>query len=254
MSNSSMPLAAFAVLLSLTAITLTVWPSTARGESGTPSTAPPADAQAITDLRREVAALREMRSVPVTGGVPARIETPAAPVDLEGLTARVTRIEQRFDSLFKRAEERVNQAPPDPKAEALRKADVATLQTWFGDPARTEEERLEALRELRGRGPGARSGPAAQAAIQLVQTSTEPRTRTDVWRQMHGAKDPALVPALINSLQTDPDTSVREKAAETLDDYVDRPEVHSALRTASEKDADDKVRGTAARAMTGKSR
>ena len=128
------------------------------------------------------------------------------------------------------------------------------MERWtatFTDPRQTERDRIRALAGLRGAGEGARGGAVADAAIQIVQSSTDAKVRADVWRHMHGAKEPVLVPYLIQSLQYDTDESVRDEAAETLDDYRDRPEVVAALRAASTNDASEKVRRRAERSLGG---
>jgi HEAT repeat protein len=140
------------------------------------------------------------------------------------------------------------------QAEAERRASVQQWAAQFVDLQQTEAARLQALGRLRGAGPGARGGAVATAAIALVQTSQNAETRAEVWRQMNGAKEAALVPQLLASLQTDPDARVRKEAAEALGDYVDQPEVQAALRVASTSDADQTVRRQAEQSLARVSR
>ena len=269
MTNPSPRIAVVALTLSLAAVGLGFFSALRSAPSSAPDQ-PPATllaggedpAAAIAAIRRELEQLRVAAQpadrAPGPDGAGAR-----APVGPDPHAARLASLEQRVVELGRRVDGLAQAAPagpagprptpPDPKREALRAAEVPALQAWLADSSRTEENRLQALRELRGRGPGARGGVAIQAAVEL-QTSPSASTRADVWRQMSSAREPALVPHLLRSLQNDPSSEVREEAAETLGDYREQAEVERALRVCSEHDADDKVRAQAFRSLGGRRR
>jgi hypothetical protein len=125
------------------------------------------------------------------------------------------------------------------------------------DLAATEEQRLAALRDLRGRkladGTDARM-PVLDDMIRLAQTSANAETRTDVWRQLNHITDLRLKGPLLVALASDPDPHAREKAADTLADFMPDAQVESALRAAMQNDADAKVRSQAFRSLNGNPR
>lgn len=138
---------------------------------------------------------------------------------------------------------------------AQRSVDEVTRQAR--DLAATEEQRLAALRDLRMRkladGTDARL-PVLDDMIRLAQTSTSAETRTDVWRQLNHITDSRLKGPLLVSLASDPDPKVREKAADTLADFMPDAQVESALRAAMQNDADAKVRSQAFKSLNGNPR
>jgi hypothetical protein len=230
-------------------------------------------AAAVRTLQQELAELRARPAVaPVVAPAgsesrqPADTQTGPRVAELE---QRLARLEARFAALTQAPTpdmlppemQRLIQGQARQREEAAARtaqerlrlglAEVPALQAQFADTSRTEEERLQALRELRGRGPAARTGAAADAAIDLVRTSTNAATRADVWRQMSRAGEPRLVPHLLLSLRADPDRAVREEAAETLADYLKEPGVEAALRAAMDTDTDQRVRRQAAESLTG---
>ncbi|HEX6813500.1 MAG TPA: HEAT repeat domain-containing protein [Planctomycetota bacterium] len=230
---------------------------------------PPTNPSSATDpeLTTAVAALREeLQQLKRAQLQPEVAPPPAAPLRQEADPAsgvRLAALEQRLEQIeseLKRLAERPAKAQPTPEqraalaeAEARRNAELPELLTKFADLRLTEAERLRALSTLRGRTvPGTTrkaTHDAADAAIQLVQTSTVAKTRADVWRQMHGAGNARLAPHLVQSLLHDADADVREEAAESLDEYLDQPGVRQALQLASQNDADEKVRRQAARSL-----
>ena len=118
--------------------------------------------------------------------------------------------------------------------------------------ATTEEEKLQALRGLRGRTDAA--GQDARIAIvpemlELARTTQDPVVKADVWRQMSGCTDPALRYPLLESAANDTGNKVREEAIETLSDFLPDPEVEAQLRHIMENDPDRGVRREAEKSL-----
>ena len=126
-----------------------------------------------------------------------------------------------------------------------RTASIPTHRATFEDASKPIEERLVALRRLRGAvledGVDARIA-IVDTAVQLVQASTDAKVRADVWRHMTRVADPRLIDPLLNSLSNDKDPKVREEAAETLRTFYQNSSVKAALQAAAKNDANAKVR------------
>jgi len=82
--------------------------------------------------------------------------------------------------------------------------------------------------------------------IALGQTSPDPMTRTDVWRQLNHLTDPRLKRALLDSLALDSDGKTRAKAIDTMKDFLPDAQVEAALRIALQNDASPDVKAIAA--------
>lgn len=264
MTRSTAPFVhAFTALVAVSALVVAWRGRTAEPPAGPPGTASTAALERqLGELQRRVADLaarpapesaataKPQRTAAVDDAVMRRLERleerlgdPAAPQDASlgaGGAITLDGLEQMMEQLRERQRER----------EVARRAEQRTESTAvFVDATKSEEDRLRALRFLRGAGRGARGGAVAQAAIALVQTSRDAVTRADVWRQMSGADEPVLVPHLLASLQLDPAENVREEAAETLEDYRSVPGVEAALRAAMEQDQSESVRRQAQRSL-----
>jgi len=122
------------------------------------------------------------------------------------------------------------------------------------DLTATEEQRLAALHDLRMRkladGTDARLA-VLDDMIRMAQTSTNAETRTDVWRQLNHITDARLKGPLLDALASDPDPRAREKAADTLADFMPDAQVETALRAAMQNDVDAKVRSQAFKSLNG---
>ncbi len=146
---------------------------------------------------------------------------------------------------------------PLQRAQALewryRSRPTSDLQTTIVDAASAPEQRLAALRVLRGRATGAvdpRDVPALVAALAgLARTSPDADVRADVLRQLDGVRDPALRDPLLEALEHDTSWGVRSEAAETLAGYLDDPDVRAALERAAAQDVNASVRHEAARSL-----
>jgi cell division protein FtsB len=192
-----------------------------------------------------------------------KLETPGstrAPVEnsaTEGLTARVTEVERQLAELRSKVEVQAQlkanpqpglvkpEAPPATLDEATRRA---------RDPSATEAQRLAALHELRmlklPDGTDARLA-VLDDMIRLAQSSTDGDARADVWRQLNHITDARLKQPLLDALAFDTDKKAREKAADTLTDFLPDKVVEAALRQALQNDPSPDVKKQAAKSLGG---
>lgn len=164
------------------------------------------------------------------------------------LEARMARLEQRIATS---AVEGTKVAP----AEVLAgKQTSDELRALVRDARRSEEERLRALGDLRGRfepdGTDARLA-VLDEMILLARTSVDAKTRADVWRQLSRVTDERLKQPLLDALAFDADAKAREEAAETLAGFRTDPVVDAALRAAAQNDASANVRRQANGSLAG---
>src|SRR5688572_31019509 len=82
----------------------------------------------------------------------------------------------------------------------------------------------------------------------LAQTSTDPLTRTKLFRAFDGINDPALMAPLVNGLQ-DPNPVVRENAADALGSFASDPRIQEWLNHVIQTDADPRVKREAHSAL-----
>ena len=143
------------------------------------------------------------------------------------------------------------EAPAEPRAEQ-----PMGLDDWVDqarNPNSTPQEQLAAFKQLRGKrlpdGSDARLGALAEMLL-LAQISEDAGTRADVWRQMNGLTDPALLAPLQDALANDSSARVREEAVNSLAFFLPDPGAEDALRFAQENDADPAVQKQAAAALT----
>ena len=143
-------------------------------------------------------------------------------------------------------------AGPDSLGNRILTADeLAALRRRVLDVHNTVEDRLSALRSLRGKklrdptGTGvtdARDSAVVAAMAQLAESSAEPGARADIFRQLHGVTNAVLKRTLLQALAQDPSAKAREEAAETLDAYRDEPDVRAWLQHACRNDVELDVR------------
>lgn len=135
--------------------------------------------------------------------------------------------------------------------EALaRSREIAASQATILDPSRTDQERLAAWAGLRHQEDGWNDGVVAMMT-QMGLSNASAAVRADVWRQADArSKHPAMGQALLQALQIDQEATVREEAAETLENYLDLPGVREALVAARDRDTDAKVRRQAERTLS----
>lgn len=128
--------------------------------------------------------------------------------------------------------------------------DEETARTTVLDGTRTEQEKLEAWRALRGAEEW--GDTVVSEMIRLGETSEDPEIRADVWRQADGRdRNTLLVDPMLRALQSDPSPSVRSEAAETLGNYLSEPGVRDALEAAAAHDDSDDVRDEAKSSLEG---
>jgi len=201
-----------------------------------------------------------------TGDVAPDAERPAARVAeperelidaarIDEIAARVGRIEQQLAALAAPAARADAPLDPTPAELAVRRAArVAESQTTILDPRADEAAKLRAWAYLRAVEDSWTDSVVAEM-IRIGAGSADPLRRADVWRQADArTKHQALAPALLQALASDPEPKVREEAAETLANYLERPEVRPALEHAAAHDADDDVRDQARRTLQARSR
>ena len=143
-------------------------------------------------------------------------------------------------------------AEPKPKnkgeeASSLAIDPVPVLRDRALNAQNDPRDRLAALGELRKRN-GIDPQVIASMAT-LARTTTDPKIRADIFRQLHVAKDPILKPLLFEAMQRDASADVRQEAAETLGDYADDPSVQAFLAMTGRSDADLEVRENAIKAL-----
>ncbi|MEM8983426.1 MAG: HEAT repeat domain-containing protein [Pseudomonadota bacterium] len=138
-----------------------------------------------------------------------------------------------------------------------RLADKAAARSRFLDQNNSAAVRLTALMAmqppyiLRARpveyadGGESLSGEVALAAIELAQTSPDPKIRARVWNVMRAVPEASLVDPLLAALGNDPDANVRLVTANALQMHTGTPGVSDALDTAAQTDPDARVREAA---------
>lgn len=215
--------------------------------------ADPAAASEIAALRADVAELtraverlqRRPQAAPATGADPdERARLDAALARIDALEASVTAANAAAHDASAADEASSLPALRDlvrRRRGPLAADELAATQRQAVDAGATAEERLRALRVLRGERDG-RSREVVLSMIELARTSGDPRVRADVFRQLHRVTLPELEQPLLDALRGDADAKVREEAAETLDHFLGSDAVRSALAEAAESDADRGVR------------
>lgn len=226
-----------------------------------PGDAIPVLTAVIERLDRIEQRLAQIEQQEITAAAPA---APAngtrAPLPDDALVDLARRIER----LERSAPRRDGGAHEDPALPALGQAEPAQRALTAANPAeriethrqtildatKTEQEKVEALRALRGLGREAWSEAVVQEMARIGLASTDASIRADVWRQLHSAdQHRSMVPSLLLALANDPDAKVREEAAETLGSFDDDPIVMPALQSAAANDASERVRRQAANSL-----
>jgi len=187
---------------------------------------------------------------------PPSAREPASSSANEDLAARVLALETQLAELRERASASSPGAfgtlPPRTDTETAATLDELTRRAR--DVRATDEQRLSALRNLRGKflpdGTDARL-PVLDDMIALAQTSTDAETRTDVWRQLNHITDPRLKRALLDSLAFEKDGKARAKACDTMKDFLPDAQLEAALRLALANDPSPDVKAQATRLLGG---
>lgn len=148
---------------------------------------------------------------------------------LSALESALAHIEQRLGSLSSnlRPQDASSGRPVEHGPERLAEEESRQIIT---DPSASESDKLKAWASLRFTADAYTDEVVAQMVL-IGLNAVDPVVRADVWRQADGStKHEGLVPALLQALQVDPVDSVREEAAETLVEYVDRPHVLATIQ------------------------
>ena len=223
-----------------------------RGSEGFgPAAAPEVSATEFAALERRVDALTD--AFASAGGeravVPGRAAADGGPdARAVAFEERLARLERSVQAALDRGDPQESGGSADrplDRPEALPADTAQRIEAWQNaivGGANTEAERLQAWRGLRGHENAYTDAVVAQM-VHLGLTASDPETRADVWRQADGrTKHDALVPALLQAVQSDADRRVREEAAETLVEYSDRPAVEASLRQLLASETDEGVR------------
>jgi hypothetical protein len=266
MKPTALALAALLVALSALGVALLRRPGAPPRMQAAPAAGgadPAALAARVERLESELARLDDelalLRSNPPGA---ARDVVEAAESQSAELAARVVQLERELAEVGRdlRAATPPEALSTQQVAESRARQRDKELVAWTRlakDAAATEEERLNALRKLRGTkladGSDARLGALAEA-IQLAESTQDAEVRADVWRQLSGVTDRSLVSPLLHSLQNDPSAEVREEAAETLAGFLAQDLVRGALQFAADNDASPDVRAQALESLGGRRR
>jgi len=199
-----------------------------------------------TDLDRLAMAGREGSAIrqPVDR-VPEQASVPPE------LLQRLSALEQAVAALQKQSKERTVRVEPA----RTEPTDLFEAQRRATDSLASEQQRLAALRALRGQKLGAKdaiSPDVVLSMIDLAEHSENASTREDVYRNLHGVTDPMLRDSMLRALSGDPSPKVREKVAQDLDTFLPDPVVESALRQAADGDPDPGVRAQALKTLSGR--
>jgi hypothetical protein len=201
-----------------------------------------------SQLRRSLADAQSLREV-VT-------ERPALGADseplLDDLAERLTELERH--AAEQQAATGQDQIPSRPPERALERPSIDEMLARARDRALTEEERLDALRALRGQrlpdGSDARL-PVLDEMLELARLSQNGEARANVWRHLSNVTDRRVLGPLLDALAYDSHARSREEAAEDLADFMPDAAVEAALRTAAEHDVDGRVRRQAVKSLAG---
>ena len=161
---------------------------------------------------------------------------------LDELSSRMQDQESRLDRAI---------TPKRPTRKAPTAEAVADIQQQLRS-AEEDEQKLKALRALR-RMPKSLDPHTAVVddIVAWLDQSDDAEVREDIIRQLHGAENPKLIEPLVHYLRFDDSESVREEAAETLDDYLDVATARAALEHAVATDPSEKVRAVATHSLAG---
>jgi hypothetical protein len=189
--------------------------------------------------RDELSPRQPMERVPEQASVP--------PEWLQRLTA----IEQSVAALQRPSKE------PKVRVEPTRRdpTDLTEARRRATDSLASEQERLAALKALRGLkvgGQPAISRDVVLSMIDLAEHSEDASMREDVYRNLHGVKDSLLRDSMLRALASDPSPKVRQKVAQDIDTFLPDPVVENALRQAADGDLDPGVREQALKTLSGR--
>ena len=121
------------------------------------------------------------------------------------------------------------------------------LMRLLGDATAADRDRLRALGLIRRN--GTMSDEVVQQTLAWLQSSTNAGTRRELVQQLRGVTNAAVKGPLLGMMSAEPNSNVREEAAENLRRFVNDPAVESALWNAALNDPDGEVREEAEDAL-----
>ncbi len=204
----------------------------------------------VQELGKQIAELRAEVERPASAKLASpEPHTPREPLAGPGtvppdVQKRLTSLEESVAILLRQAKER----PAAPKAAPGAERTPKELQLVATDPRANEQEKLAALKALRG--TDAITHDVMLAMIGVAEQSQDETVREDVYRNLHGEHDPSLRDSELRALASDPSAKVRKKVAQDIDTFLPDALVASALRQAADYDADPGVREQASKTLS----
>jgi len=217
-------------------------------------------ASQISTLKRELAAVKTEISAPSgeqgtknagtnqsasskATGAGAAATPRAISQDGAGLQARLTSLERsvaEFDRIHKILSDRGMMPPTEEK--------MAELRQKLFDPNATDEERLNALRQMR-RGGDQLSDDTIVQSLAMLQSSTNANFRRELLQHLQGSSNPALKQPLMSMLDTESDQGMREQLVNSLRRFTDDPAVEKKMWDLALNEPNTRVRDQAREAV-----
>ncbi len=202
-------------------------------------------AQLEADLARSRAQIAQLEGNRPSGDSSDHAHPASGPPsnELEMLRKRIESLERQMAG-GRPGQVDMRNARPNPQL-------VEAQKKRLTDASLPEKARATSLMQLRMQGAH-KTDDIVDAALALLGQAVEPNTRALIVRNLQGANNPRMVPALLGVLKADADEDVRDETAKTLGDYLDKPEVKTALEAAATGDASEKVRRRAQATLAAK--
>jgi hypothetical protein len=216
-------------------------------------------ASQISTLKRELASVKsEISSGPeaeksmgaktnqpnaAKAGSGAAAARPASP-EGAGLQARLANLERsvgEFNRIHKFLSDRGMTPPTEEK--------LAELQQKLFDPNASDEERMNALRQMR-RGGGQLGDDVIAQGLAMLQSSTNANFRRELLQHMQGSSNPALKQPLMAMLDTEADQGMRAQLVDSLKRFTDDPAVEKKMWDLALNEPNTRVRDQARDAVT----
>ena len=125
------------------------------------------------------------------------------------------------------------------------------LRTIPLNTALTDGERSSALGGLlRANNWEPLDAELAVAMVELARNAASPDIRSQVWYVVSQSGDPRLVQPLLDTLKNDPDEHVREAAVNGLTQFLDSPDVRTAIEDTLVSDTSPLVRKRAGESLS----